>query len=334
MATVDMQKLSQIPYLDVAELPGRFLSTLMFYDSGWRMWMVAGDAGDQLIEVKAWPAEMSYFSAAAEAPDDIHIHFLDFIAQRACFQGFQKPFVAIQDDILNLSASLAKLSLLHSSPGQFKQGASRMAATEVEYIFAVCRSLYDLLQELICKLWSQIRPFDTSKPKKQLKETFSEMLKGNISSASAIAERFNLPEPLADCYFRNAPQFLALRRFRDNVVHRGSQVQTIFNGESGFLIQRRLTPFSDVHMWREDEILPNELVPLLPALGMVIHGGLRACNEFSVTLQQIIQFPPPVVPAMGFFMRGYFNKTLLDVLRDADLRYTEGRFEPKQKTDS
>jgi hypothetical protein len=55
MANIDLSKLSVIPYLDVSNLHGRFISTLMFYDAGaWRMWI---SAGDQLVEIKAWPAE-------------------------------------------------------------------------------------------------------------------------------------------------------------------------------------------------------------------------------------------------------------------------------------
>ena len=33
----------------------------------------------------------------------------------------------------------------------------------------------------------------------------------------------------------------------------------------------------------------------------------------------------PVVPGMALYMRGYFNDSLLDALRDADERLSEGR---------
>jgi hypothetical protein len=66
MKGTELTKLSAIPYLDVLHLQGRFISTLTFYDAGnWRMWI---PAGDQLVEVKAWPAEAFYFSSGPDVP--------------------------------------------------------------------------------------------------------------------------------------------------------------------------------------------------------------------------------------------------------------------------
>ena len=89
MNQIDISKLSTIPYLDLSNLQGRFISTMIFYDSGvWRMWI---SVGDQLVEIKAWPAESFYFSVEPESPFDICFHFLDFISQRASFPELQKP---------------------------------------------------------------------------------------------------------------------------------------------------------------------------------------------------------------------------------------------------
>lgn len=72
------------------------------------------------------------------------IEFLNFVAQYANRRSVMRAFDAIQDDIFNLSASLAKLSIIHSAADNV-DGSARMAATEVEYILFVCRSLFDLL---------------------------------------------------------------------------------------------------------------------------------------------------------------------------------------------
>jgi hypothetical protein len=328
MTSVDLAKLSVIPYLDIPNLQGRFISTLSFYDAGaWRMWIAAGD---QLIEVKAWPSESFYFSVKAESPHDLCFHFLDFIAQRASFPEIQKPILGMRDDIYNLSASVSKIALIHSSRDAIGSGVSRMVVTEVEYIFSVCRSIFDLLQEIICALWDTVQLTDSSVTKKPLKETFSEAIrfKGEVSTSEGLIKRFGLPPPLADFYVRNSEFFMALRDFRDNIIHRGSQVQTIFSGESGFLIQASLRPFSTMKIWREEEKQPNNLVPLLPALGMVIHNTLSACEDFSSTMEKIIHFPPPIVPNMKFFMRGYFNELFAATLRDANGRIAQPLIHP------
>ncbi|WP_368655513.1 hypothetical protein ABRY94_14375, partial [Castellaniella ginsengisoli] len=324
-------KLSAIPYLDIANLHGRFISTLTFYDAGaWRMWI---PAGDQLAEIKAWPAESFYFAAAPESPTDICFHFLDFIAQRASFYELKKPILGLRDDVFNLSASLGKISHLHATKEIIGPGVSRMVATEIEYLFSVCRSIFDLLQEIAGALWQTIKLHDSSVNKKPLKETFSKMVlfQGRASTEKELIERFGLPRPLAAYYVRNAEFFMTLREFRDNVIHRGSQVQTIFSSERGFLIRHSLKPFSDMAIWSDEEKQPNDLVPLFPALCIAVHKTLSACDDFSSTIEQIIQFPPQIVPNMRFFMRGYFNEIFFGALHDANSRLTNHSTGPEQE---
>lgn len=269
------------------------------------------------------------FSLESELTTDIYLHFLDFIAQRASFPKLRKLILGLQDDVFNLSASLAKISHLHVTRDVVGTGVSRMVVTEIEYLFSVCRSIFDLLQEIATALWETIELYDTSVEKRPLKEKFSKMVlfKDKRSTQDEISERFGLPQPLAAYYMRNADFFLTLRDFRDNIIHRGSKVQTIFSSESGFLIQQSLRPFSSMKIWRDDE-KKNDLVPLLPALGIVVHKTLLACEDFCSTIEQVIQFPPPIAPGMRFFMRGYFNEILSATLCDAANRLTNHSTEP------
>ena len=146
-----------------------------------------------------------------------------------------------------------------------------------------------------------------------------------LRSVAQIAEQYALPDVIAECYARHAPMFLKIRQFRDSLVHRGYQIQTIFRGEKEFVIRKRLGPFLNLDIWRENEVQENDLVPLLPALAMVVHGTLAACEDFARTLVSCIQFPDPIVPGMDLYMRGYFNGALLAALADADGRLAEGR---------
>lgn len=323
MTKIDLSKLSIIPYLDISNLHGRFISTLSFYDAGaWRMWT---PAGDQLVEIKAWPAESFYFGVEPESPTDICFHFLDFIAQRASFDELQKPILGLRDDVFNLSASLAKISHLNITSHIVGSGVARMVVTEIEYLFSVCRSVFDLLQEISSALWKRAKFHDSSINKKSLKETFSKMVtfQGRASTEQELIERFGLPQPLAAYYVRNAEFFMILREFRDNIIHRGSQVQTIFSSETGFLIRHALKPFSDMEIWSEGEKQPNGLVPLFPALCVMVHKTLSACEDFSSTIEKTIQFPSQIAPNMCFFMRGYFNEMFSAALHDAHIRLTK-----------
>src|SRR6266699_1093420 len=229
MTSIEVSKLAAIPFLDRRVLAGRVLYSLTFYNGEWRAWL---ETGGQLIEMKMWPAETIYFGSKPEVPTDIYFHFLDIIAQQICFEEMTKPFFALQDDIFNLSASLAKIELLHDARKTIKEGTSRMARTEIEYIHGVCRSIFDLWQAIILKLWNSIQPIGTKHKKKPLKESYRDMVftGETIRTSEDLERRFGVPTALADCYVHSAAFFADLRKFRDNLVHRGSSVQIVFDG--------------------------------------------------------------------------------------------------------
>ena len=281
------------------------------------MW-IPTDKG--LQKIKGWPAEAFYFGDKPESEYDIYLHFLDFLAQKASFQSIAKPLRGLDDDFFNLSASVAKIDLLYEKRDEIKQGISRMVATEIEYIFSVCRSIFDLLQEIISKLWQTIRLVDDSAKKESIPETFSKMTKhlGQNNKLELLVERYGLPPQLADFYSRYYEFFSSLREFRDNVIHRGSSIEMIFSTESGFAVREDQIPFSEYGVWTEEHKLNNGLCSLRPAIGHTIHETLAACEAFSTTIESIIQFPPPLAPGLKLFMRGNFNKNLIEAVKSVD----------------
>jgi hypothetical protein len=329
MAPGQISTLAEIPYFARDELSrGGFIPTAMFYvDGAWRCWVGTEEPG-KFIEIHGWPAESFYWGDKEGDPDDFSTLFLDFVAQRANLWSVRHAFSGIQDDLFNLSASLHKFGLIHATGGH---GASRLAATEVEYVMLLCRSIFDLLQEVVAGIWDTISltgpdgQTDFAANKRQLAKSFSDMaLKANdVRPPEELTQKFGLPPTIAECYARQAPIFLKIRKFRDDIVHRGHNVRTIFHTETGFAIQRRFGPFT-LEIWRPDEVGENDLAPLLPVLGLLIHGTLVACNDFAQTLVSCICFPPPMVPDLVLLMRGYFNGVLLASLKDAETRVGEG----------
>ena len=282
------------------------------------MWMPVENE-NRLIEVQAWPAEAVYFADAMQSPDDLALHFLDFMAQRANITAVEKPILGLHDDLFNLCASLAKIDHLHQERKKIGTGVSRMIVTEVEFLFSICRSIFDLLQEIISTIWGSIQLHDSTVTKKPLKDAFSSMVlfESRPCGSQELSKRFGLPAPLADYYVRHTEFFLTLRQFRDNVIHRGSVVQTIFSSDDGFLIRRDTRPFSSMQIWNDSERSPTGLVPLSPAIGMLIYQTLVACEDFSSTIASMIQFPPPIAPGMSLYARSYFNAAMSAALRDA-----------------
>ncbi|PZT14400.1 hypothetical protein A7X91_02590 [Stenotrophomonas maltophilia] len=296
---------------------------MIFHDgTDWRSWI---EVGEGLVEIKMWPAESYYFGRSPESKNDFTFHFLNFVSQNSCFLQLQKAVAGIRDDLFNIAAAIAKIRHFESVQASIGQGVARMVMTEVEYLLSLCRSIFDLLQEVVTKTWATVKFIDPSREPKRLKGSFREMVMSSNEpmTALAISEKFSIPMELARFYSRSADFFLSLRRFRDNIVHNGSTIQTIFATEDGFYIQRSFNPFASIDLWREEERKPNDLVPLLPALGFLIHGTLSACNDYSSTIESIVLFPPPVAPGFQLYMRGYFNDSFVSLLTDAEGRVRE-----------
>ncbi|WP_124609894.1 hypothetical protein [Burkholderia seminalis] len=322
-----------IPFVDLANLDRRIVMSNFFHDgTRWRTWArVATGALVKLNIVEL--AEGFYFAEKPQSPTDAHFRFMDFIAQHASFPELKLAVAGVMDDISNLSASLAKLQLLHTSRDNVGSGITRMVATEVEYVLSVCRSLFDLLQEVINKLWQKVTLTGTANTKRPMKGSFAAVALFQEAPATAekLVEKFGLPLPLVDFYVAVTPFFLQLRTIRDNLVHHGSQMQIIFSGDADFLISGHLRPFESMKIWRDQERQPNNLVPLRPAINSVVYRTLAVCEQFSEVMRQHFQLPPPVVPGMHLFMRGPFNSSFLDAMNDAVHREGSLNGEPQNR---
>lgn len=323
LITINSSEWAKIPFIDSKNIGGRILTTSIFFEQKeWQMWLPVPPEPAKLIRIQGQPVEANYFAREREKDTDIYMDFLNFIAQCACWPETIKFINSIEDDIHNLGASLGKLELFyHSSKTNPKSDFTRFVSTEIEYIFGVCRSLFDLLQEIIATLWHRIELDDKSIKKRHLPESFREMVLRNeqLMKSSEIQEKFRVPTELAAFYHRNGPFFKILRQYRDNVMHRSADFKFIYVTEKGFAVNANVEPFALFGVWNEEHMLPNRLASLRPAIAHVITETFRACEDFSQTIQHTIHFPPDIVPGFKLFLRGYHNQQLLamqDILKN------------------
>jgi hypothetical protein len=226
--------------------------------------------------------------------------------------------------LFNLSASLAKITHIHNTKDVIGVGAARMVITEVEYIFSVCRSMIDLFQEIAAKIWERVKLFEEPRhPKKKLKKSFSGMIcfEGRLSTSEELQARFGLPVAWADFYLLHADFFLQIKTFRDNIIHSGSQFQTVYPGEDGYLLNFNSSPFVGMSVWSEQERQGGGCVPLMPALAMVAYQTISICDSFSRLVDGTLKQEEPMVPGMYLFIRGFFDDHFTAVLEDARRRY-------------
>jgi len=312
MTSVNIAELSKVPFINIENLHGRTIATLSFFADGeWHIWFPT-ERG--LIKIKGCPTEGCYFSKEVEKPTDVYLEFLNFIAQRCAWPPVIRPFLGLQQDYFNLCATVRKFNILVEHSASLKTATARLVATELEYLFSLSRSIFDLLQEIISAQWQTVRLVDETIKKKQLPKTFSDVVinSGVLRTESELIQRFHMPQPLAAFYVRSGPFFEVLRTFRDRFVHGGTTPELVFVTEKGFAVQRSTMPFCTFNVWNKEHMLPNDLCSLRPVIGHIILETLRACEDYATTIQSIIQYPPPIAPNMHFFIRGYFNDSLAE----------------------
>ncbi len=312
--TITQSELVKIPFIDSKNLEGRVLTTLTFFEGGeWQMWFPSPSG---LIRIKGEPAEADYFARMPEKDTDIYLDFLNFMTQRACWADAIYFIDGIRNDIHNLGASIEKFDLFYhrsSSDKRRRTEIRRFASTELEYIFGVCRSLFDLLQEVVAALWQKTVLFDKSIKKRELPKSFGRVvLHGEqLMTVEAIQAKFKVPAKLAAFYYRHGAFFQMLRQYRDNVVHSGKDFNSIFVTEKGFAISANVEPFASFGVWNEEHMLPNRLASLRPVIAYIITKTLAACEDFAQMIQKVIQFPYEIAPGFKLFIRGYHNHQLI-----------------------
>ena len=328
---VPLSALSKLHHVDPGAVAlGGIICTATFYIEGkWELWFPAGDQLHCMHPIEL--GEGIYFGAQAAEPRDLRLATLELIGQHACRQDTGTFFKGICDDIYNIAASLAKLDLITLNQVDVRDGASRMALTEVEYLAIQCRSIFDYLQGILRSLWSSVRFSDGSVPKKTLPESFREVVmdKREPRTAEAIMEKYQLLPALAKTYSYHASFFASLRVMRDAIVHQAGASPLIFMTDKGPCIHANLWPFSTMLTWKPEEYLPNNIVPLKPALGAMIYRTLLAAEDLISTFASNINLGPPICPKLALFLRSWSGSNLMDVLQDAHQRQDGGAPDPQ-----
>jgi hypothetical protein len=263
----------------------------------------------QIVDVDA----ADYLAAAAQRSTDIRIPFAEIMWQRASFPGTTRFIRGILADFSNFSASVSKLKFLHAKRNEIpKLIVTSYVKTEIEYLLSLSRGVFDLLQELISVLWSSYVTLhdpeqDKIRKQRSMPRSFADVVfegqPPNIRSDGEISTKWALPEILAIEYTQVAPFFADLRKWRDNVIHGGSEVGLIFVDDEGFKVQTNNRVFSWANCWSAEEVTETGLAPLDAWLAQIIFGSMGICSRFACIFAQVVQLPEPIAPGLMVFSR-------------------------------
>lgn len=309
-----MSKFDKLFYLR-KDINNRIVPVLSALDveGKWHVWL---DQGNDFLEIKPIkPVESLYFAQKIDSEKDVFFEFLNYLYQRGTREDTYPILKDITNDMYNLSACLQKLELFHRLEKEQEMDVRRFVTTEIEYVFGVCRSLFDLFQLVAKKYWDGIVLFNTNHRKRELKDSFGDMvLKGGVArSSKELQDKFGLPSQWADFYVREADFFKKIRKYRDDIHHRGLTTDMIFHTPKGFAIQATYESFAGFNVWKSETFFPNNLAPIKPIIAFVIKETFSAMNRYIQMLAKIIKFPEEIAPGYFLFMRGYHIHKLVEL---------------------
>ena len=300
---IPMAALKEVPFLKPNISPGHpILSLSFFVQDEWHCWL---PHGDKLVKMKMWPVESTYFGDKPERDSDQDFALLNLMAQRTFGDEMHRCYSALFNDFQGLSASLAKMRMFFENRDNQSYGITRLVQSEIENLAVLCRSVFDLLQEIVGFHVARMTVVNGPTPQK-LPRSFREVVykSERDQSASEISARYSLPMPIADWYVRHRDFFMELRSIRDSIVHRGASIRMVFSTERGFAVSRTDDPFRGMYNWPEGCELPNALVPMRPALATIVAKTIAATNDFAETLESSVQMQSDLAPKLRLYARG------------------------------
>ncbi len=303
---ITLQELKKTSFLRIDRLDGRAIPLLacLTDDDEWEWWVPLPDGLRRMQGGE--PIEAYYFAKRPAKEGDAFIAFSEFMLKRAYFKDVVHFVRAITDDLHNLGASIAKLDLFHALWEHEKSSiCRRYVSTELEYVFSVCRSMFDLLQEIIHRLWRRFEYTDGTR-KKTLRKSFADMvLHGDsLLSAKEIQEKYSIPNRLATFYHDQGLFFYWLREYRNRVDHGGQGFELVFITERGFAVSTGQEPFSSLNIWNKANTLPNGLGSVRSAVAYVIDNVLKCLDDFATIMSAITKPPYDISPEYHVYLRG------------------------------
>lgn len=311
---IQLDALNILPHYQGCELQGRHIPLIALYDdkSEWQMWL-PHEGKPHLF--KGIPSEGCYFATRPADKSDLHSAYVELMFQRALWPDIFPLVQAVYSDLNNLGASLAKIDLIFSNINAIGFGACRMVATELEYIFTVCRSLFDLLQETIANLWKRAQFTDPSIKKRSLPKSFQKMVySGDVPVQPAeIARKWSVPPALAGAYFNYHQFFAWLREYRTYIEHGGKSFDLIFPTDHGFAVSIDTAPFSQMDIWCNENVNGAHKGSLRAAAALIVRFTLQALNDFGEYLKRTVTFPDEFAPGHKVFVCGPFINRITTV---------------------
>ncbi len=254
-----------------------------------------------------------YFSKSNISKNDLNFKFFDFMIKKNNFIENKNPFLHIIDDINNLIASVEKINFF-SEQYSLKDSLKlcRYASVELESIFQNSRAIFDNLQVIQDNLIKSTKSLDGSEmfSINEIRFGYKENRKviKNLTIDDYI-NKYKIPELLAKFYFNIQEFFFFILDTRNDVFH-SRKTFDLYLSDKGFSISLERYNIEDLHIWNENNVLPNKLGSLKTLVSYIVLNTINVLEEYVKVISLIIQLPDDISPEYNLYLRNEFNDTL------------------------
>ncbi|WP_050686914.1 hypothetical protein [Phaeobacter italicus] len=296
----------------------------MWENEKWTLWL-PGDGGGLIKMHPVGASNCAYLTRSSLASEeDLYLSFLNFVCQRLSFPETNSFVHAVEDDFHLLAVHAAKLEHFFLNRERIDSTlVSSFVRSEVEALLATARSVFDLSQEIVARIWNdRIRlndeEADSNKNRNKLPASFRKVVLENnrVRTADRISEKYSLSSRMAEVYEKHSNFFCTLRRSRDLIVHGTKSAGHVFVTERGFAVRKSEQPFDDFN-WQDFHAYNENLVSLKPWLAHVILETIEACSELVESLQSAAHFGGDLFPGYEVRLRDPANKAIVELLNAA-----------------
>jgi hypothetical protein len=298
-----IMKIDEIPYLTHIPRDGRSLLLQPWYDvdsAAWHNYWQINPGEFIRMQIVGFTCGI-YYATKPFAPDDLEVPLANLIAQHLSFPTVAEALYSLIDDVHLLSATMEKLELLRTlSLSKDEKISSFLVETELEYLFTLIRSMYDVLQTIAKGIGKVLVKAD-GRPIKQLPDSFADiaLYDNTPRTFDNLQTKYELPPPLAKFYVAESVRFLLIRQIRTELEHRGKRLPSVFVTEQGFGISTKWhnTSWSNLDVWKMHELQPNDIGSVRALAAFLSESFLNTINNFEQSLRNTIApalLPPAV----------------------------------------
>ena len=306
---VNKGELSKLPYLTHVPDDGRMIPLQTYYDHSencWRTWIVANKKLQEIRVINL--CDGTYVSEKPVSPNkDYRIPFAEIVMKHFCTpEIFERTNQATQD-LINCLGYIEKYFILLNHNNKYKDAdASVLIQIELEGIFGVHRSFYDLLQRIVNEMHQRY-----SKQKISIPDSFRRVVE---KEPDELAKKYHFPDPLIQFYQEKKALFLACRQIRDNIFHHGHSSGTIFCFNDGFAVGVDEKPWSTltnfVNLWPKGKLRDNNVGCVLGVFALIAEDMFKTMAWLGDAIIASFPEPPEASFDLNVYLRNPFTSHL------------------------